>query len=278
MLTSVSGVLLLTGTRIFNPMLHLGVISLIPEVFSGLQFGVTGRAIEQGLAKIQHWNPRDWSLRLYRQVDDKPYGGGPGMVMMYEPLVGAILHAKSIMPPSCKTIYMSPQGKVVKQSDLNQVAEEKRPLLFIAGRYEGIDERIIQHHIDEEWSIGDFVLSGGELAAMVFIDAILRLLPGSLGHVGSAEQDSFMNGILDCPHYTRPATINGLSVPPVLLGGNHREIERWRRKQALGNTWLKRPVLLENIELSNLDKQLLVEFKREHGVSCERDANLRSDP
>ncbi|MDP1603717.1 MAG: tRNA (guanosine(37)-N1)-methyltransferase TrmD [Legionella sp.] len=264
--------------RIFNSVLHLGVISLIPEVFSGLQFGVTGRAIEQGLAKIDHWNPRDWSLRPYRQVDDKPYGGGPGMVMMYEPLAGAISHAKSIMPASCKTIYLSPQGKVIRQEDLNQVAKEKQPLLFVAGRYEGIDERIIQHHIDEEWSIGDFVLSGGELAAMVFIDAILRLLPGSLGHVGSAEQDSFMNGILDCPHYTRPATINGLGVPPVLLGGNHRDIERWRRKQALGNTWLKRPVLLENIELSDLDKQLLVEFKREHGVSCERDANLRSDP
>lgn len=278
MLTSVSVVLLLTGMRIFNSVLHLGVISLIPEVFSGLQFGVTGRAIEQGLAKIDHWNPRDWSLRPYRQVDDKPYGGGPGMVMMYEPLAGAISHAKSIMPASCKTIYLSPQGKVIRQEDLNQVAKEKQPLLFVAGRYEGIDERIIQHHIDEEWSIGDFVLSGGELAAMVFIDAILRLLPGSLGHVGSAEQDSFMNGILDCPHYTRPATINGLGVPPVLLGGNHRDIERWRRKQALGNTWLKRPVLLENIELSDLDKQLLVEFKREHGVSCERDANLRSDP
>ncbi len=144
---------------------------------------------------------------------------------------------------------------------------EQQTLLFIAGRYEGIDERIISHHVDEEWSLGDFVLSGGELAAMVFIDAIIRLIPGSLGHLGSAEQDSFMNGLLDCPHYTRPASIHGLDVPPVLLGGNHQDIERWRRKQSLGNTWLKRPDLLETIQLSETDKQLLDEFKHEHGDS-----------
>lgn len=247
-------------------MLHLGVISLMPEIFDGLKLGVTGRAIEQGLAKIEHWNPRDWSTRPYRHIDDKPYGGGPGMVMMYEPLAATIQHAKQLMPAPCKTVYLSPQGKVIRQHDLNQVADDKQALLFVAGRYEGIDERIIQHHIDEEWSIGDFVLSGGELAAMVFIDAILRLLPGSLGHAGSAKQDSFMNGLLDCPHYTRPASIDNMDVPSVLMGGNHRDIERWRRKQALGNTWLKRPSLLENIELSDLDKQLLVEFKREHGI------------
>lgn len=244
--------------------LHLGVISLIPEILEGLKYGITGRAIEQGLAKIDHWNPRDWSSRPYRQVDDKPYGGGPGMVMMYEPLHGAITHARSQMPDNCKTIYLSPQGKVIRQQDLNKVANDRQPLLFIAGRYEGIDERIINHHVDEEWSLGDFVLSGGELAAMVFIDAIIRLIPGSLGHLGSAEQDSFMNGLLDCPHYTRPATINGEDVPSVLLGGNHRDIERWRRKQSLGKTWLKRPDLLENVQLNETDKQLLVEFKCEH--------------
>ncbi|WP_412768415.1 tRNA (guanine(37)-N(1))-methyltransferase, partial [Legionella pneumophila] len=149
-----------------------------------------------------------------------------------------------------------------------QIATQKQSLLFVAGRYEGIDERIITHHIDEEWSLGDFVLSGGELAAMGFIDAIIRLIPGSLGHLGSAEQDSFMNGLLDCPHYTRPATINGLDVPDVLLGGNHKEIERWRRKQSLGKTWLKRPDLLEKVQLSETDKQLLTEFKCEHGDSC----------
>lgn len=249
-------------------MLHLGVISLMPDMFESLRHGVVGRAIEQHLAKVNCWNPRDWASRPYRQVDDKPYGGGPGMVMMYEPLHAALSHAKKQMPASCKTVYLSPQGKVIRQADLNQVAKNKEPLLFIAGRYEGIDERIIENHVDEEWSLGDFVLSGGELAAMVFIDAIIRLLPGSLGHLGSAEQDSFMNGLLDCPHYTRPATINGLDVPAVLLGGNHKDIERWRRKQILGKTWLKRPDLLEKIQLSDTDKQLLIEFKCEHGTPC----------
>lgn len=246
---------------------HFGVISLIPEILTGLRYGITGRAIEQGLARIDHWNPRDWSSRPYRQVDDKPYGGGPGMVMMYEPLNAAITHAKEQMPSDCKTIYLSPQGKVVKQSDFNTVALARQSLLFIAGRYEGIDERVINHHVDEEWSLGDFVLSGGELAAMVFIDAIIRLIPGSLGHLSSAEQDSFMHGLLDCPHYTRPAEIDGMPVPAVLLGGNHKDIERWRRKQALGKTWLKRPDLLEQIQLSETDKQLLVAFKCEQGDS-----------
>ncbi|MFI4917966.1 MAG: tRNA (guanosine(37)-N1)-methyltransferase TrmD [Legionellales bacterium] len=240
---------------------HLGVISLIPEILESLNYGISGRAIEQGLAKVDHWNPRDWASRPYRQVDDKPYGGGPGMVMMYEPLHEAVTHARSQMPAHCKTIYLSPQGKVIHQSDLNKIAKDHQPLLFIAGRYEGIDERIISQHVDEEWSLGDFVLSGGELAAMVFIDAIIRLIPGSLGHLGSAEQDSFMNGVLDCPHYTRPASINGLDVPPVLLGGNHKKIEQWRRKQALGKTWRVRPELLEKVQLSETDKQLLDEFK-----------------
>lgn len=237
-------------------------------MFDSLGHGVVGRAIEQKLAKISFWNPREWTERPYRQIDDKPYGGGPGMVMMYQPLLAAINHAKNEMPSMTKTIYLSPQGKTIRQSDLNQVAETRQSLLFIAGRYEGIDERIIDHHVDEEWSLGDFVLSGGELAAMVFIDALIRLLPGSLGHVGSAEQDSFMNGLLDCPHYTRPASIDGLDVPAVLLGGNHKDIERWRRKQILGKTWLKRPDLLDKVELNDIDKQLLVEFKREHGTSC----------
>ena len=244
-------------------MLHLGVVSLLPDILAGLQYGITGRAIEKGIVAVDHWNPRDWADRPYRQVDDKPYGGGPGMVMMYEPVHAALKAARLAMPASCKTIYLSPQGRVIRQNDLNQIAEHQQPLLFLAGRYEGIDERIITHHVDEEWSLGDFVLSGGELAAMVFIDAIVRLLPGSLGTKASAQQDSFMNGILDCPHYTRPAVIDGASVPEVLLGGNHRDIERWRRKQALGNTWLKRPELLEHIILNELDTQLLVEFKSE---------------
>lgn len=249
-------------------MLHLGVITLIPEILDGLKYGVTGRAIEQNLAQVDIWNPRDWACGSYKQVDDKPYGGGPGMVMMYEPLHAAIQHAQTQMPAHCKTIYLSPQGRMIRQHDLNHVAESRQPLLFIAGRYEGIDERIICHDVDEEWSLGDFVLSGGELAAMVFIDAIIRLIPGSLGHLGSAEQDSFMNGLLDCPHYTRPASVAGLDVPSVLLGGNHRDIEQWRRKQSLGKTWLKRPDLLETVQLSEIDKRLLDEFKSEHGDSC----------
>ena len=249
-------------------MLHLGVISLMPEILDSLKYGVVGRAISQALVKIEHWNPRDWAPRPYRQIDDKPYGGGPGMVMMYEPLQAAITHAKNQLPSACKTIYLSPQGKVIRQAELNEVANTKQSLLFVAGRYEGIDERIITHHIDEEWSLGDFVLSGGEIAAMVFIDAIIRLLPGSLGHPNSSSQDSFMNGLLDYPHYTRPAVIAGMAVPPVLLGGNHQEIERWRRKQILGRTWLKRPDLLEQVELSETDKQLLAAFKSEHVRGC----------
>lgn len=248
-------------------MLHLGMISLMPEMFISLQAGVTGRALEQGLAKIHHLNPRDWSTKPYRQIDDKPYGGSPGMVMQYEPLYGAITEGKRLLPAGCKTIYLSPQGKMIQQADLNQVVATKQPLLFIAGRYEGIDERIIQTQVDEEWSIGDFVLSGGELAAMVFIDALIRLLPGCLGHADSSSEDSFMNGLLDFPHYTRPASIHGLAVPEVLLSGNHRDIERWQRKMALGNTWLKRPSLLEHRELSEADKQLLLEFKHEQGIS-----------
>lgn len=244
-------------------MLHLGVITLLPEMFASIGFGVTGRAIEQGLVQVDYWTPRDWANRPYRQVDDRPYGGGPGMVMMYEPLHAAIKQARSQMPLHTKTIYLSPQGRCIQQADLNNIVTTAQPLLFLAGRYEGIDERVIQQDVDEEWSLGDFVLSGGELAAMVFIDAIARLIPGSLGHESSAQHDSFMNGLLECPHYTRPANLDGMAVPAVLLGGNHREIERWRRKQSLGVTWLKRPELLAQHVLSDTDKQLLAEFKNE---------------
>lgn len=249
-------------------MIHFGVISVLPEILTGLNYGITGRAIEQGLVKLDCWNPRDWAKGPYRQIDDKPYGGGPGMVMMYEPIHATIQFARSQMPKHCKTIYLSPQGKMVKQQELNTIVATTQSLLFLAGRYEGIDERIIDHDIDEEWSLGDFVLSGGELAAMVYIDAITRLLPGSLGHEESAQQDSFMDGLLDCPHYTRPAVIGEMNVPPVLLSGNHRDITRWRRKQSLGKSWLKRPDLLDKIELNDFDKQLLIEFKREHGDTC----------
>ena len=167
------------------------------------------------------------------------------------------------MPMPVRTIYLSPQGRQIKQADLNQLVQDKQSLLFIAGRYEGMDQRLLDSAVDEEWSLGDFVMSGGELAAMVFIDAMVRLIPGSLGHAQSAAQDSFMNGLLDCPHYTRPAEIYGLHVPDVLLQGNHQAINHWRRKQALGQTWLKRPDLLKQVELSDTDKQLLAEFQCE---------------
>ena len=246
---------------------HLGVLTVLPDILQSLQYGVCGRAIDNGLAKVSVFNPRDWTKDAHRQIDDKPYGGGPGMVMMYEPLNAAIQHAKTVLPSGCKTIYLSPQGKVVTQQTLNDVAVNNQSLLFVAGRYEGIDERLIAHHIDEEWSIGDFVISGGELAAMVYIDAIVRLLPGALGHGGSAIQDSFMSGLLDYPHYTRPAEVDGYNVPSVLTNGDHQQIARWRRKQALGKTWLKRPDLLEKIDLSPSDKQLLEEFINEQGNS-----------
>lgn len=243
-------------------MFQIGVITILPEMFAALQYGVVGRALDQGLAQLTCWNPRDWSKNDHRQVDDRPYGGGPGMVMMYEPLHAAILHAKQYLP-DCKTVYLSPQGQKVEQSKLKYIAQASCPLLFIAGRYEGIDERIVTQDVDEEWSVGDFVLSGGELGAMVFIDAIVRLLPGSLGHPASAATDSFMDGLLDYPQYTRPAEVNGAAVPQVLLSGSHQLIARWQRKQALGQTWLKRPDLLANMILNETDKQLLAEFQLE---------------
>lgn len=243
-------------------MMKMGVITIFPEMFAALQYGILGRAIDQGLAEVSCWNPRDWSLNEHRQIDDRPYGGGPGMVMMYEPLHAAILHAKQHLL-GCQTIYLSPQGQQIGQARLKQIADNRSPILFIAGRYEGIDERVIQHDVDEEWSIGDFVLSGGELAAMIFIDSIVRLLPGSLGHPASASADSFMQGLLDHPLYTRPAEVNATAVPEVLLSGSHQLIACWQRKQALGQTWLKRPDLLENMSLNETDKRLLAEFQLE---------------
>ncbi|MDF1678269.1 MAG: tRNA (guanosine(37)-N1)-methyltransferase TrmD [Legionellaceae bacterium] len=255
-------------------MLNLGVISVMPDIFKALQYGVTGRAITEGRVQVTHWNPRDWTCPPHHQVDDKPYGGGPGMVMQYEPLHAAIREGRRALGGSCKTVYLSPQGVTVKQARLKQLADTKTPILFVAGRYEGIDERILDDDVDEEWSLGDFVLSGGELAAMVFIDALARLLPGSLGHPNSAEEDSFMEGLLDHPHYTRPPSVDGKKVPDVLLQGNHGAIKRWRRKQALGQTWLKRPDLLLHASLTDADKQLLIEFKHEYGLSEITDGQL----
>lgn len=246
--------------------LEIGVISIFPEMFDCLKYGVVGKAFENQLAKLQIWNPRQWAVSNYGHVDDRPYGGGPGMVMMYEPLHQAIQAAKSCMPKHVKTVYLSPQGKTVEQKDLHDLSTINQPILFIAGRYEGIDERLLHQDIDEEWSLGDFVMSGGEIAAMAFIDAMVRLIPGALNDERSIIEDSFVDGILDHPHYTRPAHIDGLDVPEVLLSGSHQAIARWRRQQALGKTWLKRPDLLNKVVLSHEDQLLLTEFKQNDGM------------
>ena len=246
--------------------LHFGVISIFPEMFDCLKFGIVGKAFEKKLASLSCWNLRDWAVSAYGHVDDRPYGGGPGMVMMYAPLHHAIQHARQQMPRGARTIYLSPQGKTIRQQQLLDIVNQKQSCIFIAGRYEGIDERLFKNDIDEEWSLGDFVISGGEIAAIAFIDAITRMIPGALNDERSNVEDSFMNGILDYPHYTRPAEIDGQKVPEVLLSGSHQAIARWRRTQALGKTWLKRPDLLENLVLDPEDEQLLAEFKQNHGM------------
>ncbi|GAA3922109.1 tRNA (guanosine(37)-N1)-methyltransferase TrmD [Litoribacillus peritrichatus] len=241
----------------------IGVISLFPEMFSAVtEHGVTRRACEKGLLQVETWNPRDFTHDRHRTVDDRPYGGGPGMLMKVQPLQDAIQAAKQAAGEGAKVIYMSPQGRTLDQEGVKYLASQKR-LIIVAGRYEGIDERVIQTEVDEEWSIGDYVLSGGELAAMVMIDSVTRMIPGALGHEMSAEEDSFAAGLLDCPHYTRPEQINDLTVPDVLLSGNHEAIRKWRLKQSLGRTWQRRPELLSQIELDKEQKALLEEFVRE---------------
>ena len=226
-------------------------------------FGVTGKAVKNNLLAVNVRNPRDYTSDTHRTVDDRPFGGGPGMVMMVEPLRKAIAEARSTAPANSQVVYLSPQGRKVDQALLQQAVRQPG-WIFLAGRYEGVDERLIESEIDEEWSIGDYVLSGGELAAMVIIDGLARLLPGALGHADSADQDSFVNGLLDYPHYTRPEQIGEQAVPSVLLSGDHQAIARWRMKQALGRTWLRRPDLLEALQLDDLQKELLEEFKKEN--------------
>ena len=240
--------------------MRFDVISLFPEMFDAMRSGVSGRAIERGQAELVLWNPRDYADDVHRTVDDRPYGGGPGMVMMVEPLRRAIVDAK-VAAPNSPVLYLSPQGRRVDQSAVRELAE--RPgLILLAGRYEGVDERLIEAYVDQEWSIGDYVLSGGELPAMVLMDAVVRMLPGVLGHADSADQDSFADGLLDCPHYTRPEEIEGRTVPDVLMSGNHEQIRRWRLQQALGRTWLRRPDLIEARRLSGEEQVLLDEFIR----------------
>jgi len=243
--------------------IRLDCVTLFPEMFAALtDWGITRRALEQGLWSLALWNPRDFTTDSYRTVDDRPYGGGPGMVMLAEPLEKAIAAAKAAAQGGSKVIHLSPQGVMMDHRKVMMLAKEPR-LVLLCGRYEGVDERLVRRAVDEELSIGDYVLSGGELAAMVLIDAVVRQLPGALGDGLSAEQDSFAGGLLDCPHYTRPERYEGEAAPAVLLSGHHAEIERWRLKQSLGRTWLRRPELLERRGMSETERKLLEEFKHE---------------
>jgi len=244
--------------------MKIEVVTLFPQMFSALSDnGVTGRAVQNGLVRLGIKNPRSYTQDRHNTVDDRPYGGGPGMVMMVEPLRAAIDDAKKALSDKAKVIYLSPQGRKLDQAALQSLAKREE-MIFVCGRYEGIDERLIASEVDEEWSIGDYVLSGGELAAMVLIDGVTRLIPGALGHDDSAEQDSFMNGLLDYPHYTRPEVLDEMIVPDVLLSGDHKKIDRWRLKQALGRTWLRRPDMLEELTLTQAEQDLLAEFIREN--------------
>ncbi|EKE84284.1 tRNA (guanosine(37)-N1)-methyltransferase TrmD [Idiomarina xiamenensis] len=238
---------------------QVGVITLFPEMFSAItDYGVSGRAVRDGLLELQFWNPRDFTEDKHRSVDDRPYGGGPGML-----IPAAIAAAKQALGADTTVVYLSPQGQKLVHQGVQQLANHER-LILIAGRYEGIDERVIKQHVDVEVSIGDYVLSGGELPAMVLIDAMARLVPGVLGHQDSANEDSFASGLLDCPHYTRPEVLDGEQVPAVLLSGNHDNIRRWRLQQSLGRTWLRRPELLNDLALTVEQEALLSEFKSQY--------------
>ena len=245
-------------------MIRVDVLSLFPDfVRQSAALGVVGRAQERGLLQVEAWNPRDYATDNYRRVDDRPFGGGPGMVMLPEPLTACLNAARAAAPESARVIYLSPQGAPLDQAKARALAAESR-LVLICGRYEGLDERFIEREVDEELSIGDYVLSGGELAAAVLIDAIGRLQDGALNDAESAVQDSFEDGLLDCPHYTRSEAWGTEGVPPVLLSGDHARIARWRRQQSLGRTWLRRPDLLARLDLGKDDAALLAAFQAEY--------------
>ncbi|QCZ94090.1 tRNA (guanosine(37)-N1)-methyltransferase TrmD [Salinimonas iocasae] len=238
-----------------------GIVSIFPEMFGPFtQQGVIGRAVKSGVLSVDIFNPRDFTHDRHRTVDDRPYGGGPGMLMMVKPLTDAISAARAAGGENSKVIYLSPQGKKLDQTGVKRLAESDRTIL-LCGRYEGIDERVIEDQVDEEVSIGDYVLSGGELPAMVLMDAVARLVPGVLGHQASAIEDSFSDGLLDCPHYTRPELLDGKAVPSVLLSGDHEKIRQWRLMQSLGRTWQRRPELLNHLALTEEQQQLLEVFK-----------------
>ena len=241
--------------------MRFDIITLFPEEFlRALSFGVVGRAIARGDVQVQCYNPRDFTTDAYKRVDERVYGGGPGMVMLLEPLKLAVAALRAADAAPAPLTLLSPQGQTFNQAQARAMSLRPR-IILLCGRYEGIDQRFIDSYVDEEVSIGDYVLSGGELGALVVVDAVTRLLPGVLNKTASAEQDSFENGLLDCPHYTRPEKALEGDVPEVLKGGNHGEIARWRRMQSLGQTWLKRPDLLAKLTLSKVDLKLLAEFQ-----------------
>ena len=243
--------------------MRIDTVSIFPEMFSAVYHGVVGRAIQNNILQLQNWNPRDYCEDAYAMVDDHPYGGGPGMLMMIKPLCAALRAAKTQQQGSSKTIYMSPQGRCLNQQAVNRLAQYDG-LVLLAGRYEGVDERLIELEIDEEWSIGDYVISGGELAVMILIDAIARQHEGVLGEQQSAKQDSFMHGLLDYPHYTRPADFEGSTVPDVLLSGHHQEIQHWRLKQSLIRTFERRPDLFKQYLLNDEEQAIIENYLAKH--------------
>lgn len=252
--------------------MRIDIISLFPDfVAQCAAFGVVGRAVERGLLSVHGWNPRDYAEGNYRRVDDRPFGGGPGMVMLVDPLRTSLRAAREADPVPAKVIYMSPQGAPLTQAKVRELAGRER-LILLCGRYEGIDERLIRAEVDEELSIGDYVLSGGELAAAVVVDAVARLREGVLGDAESAIQDSFEDGLLDCPHYTRPVEHELGTVPDVLMSGNHAEIAKWRRMQSLGRTWQRRPDLLDEASLSKADRKLLEAYRAQLDTQAEAEA------
>lgn len=248
--------------------MRIAVVTLFPDMFAAVtDYGVSGRAVKRGIVELSCWNPRDFTSDRHRTVDDRPFGGGPGMLMKTEPLQRAIRSAREALEGDgsmpAQVVYLSPQGRRLDQAGVAALAGEGK-LVLVCGRYQGIDERVLEAEIDQEWSLGDFVISGGELAAMVLIDAMTRLLPGALGAEDSAEQDSFAAGLLHCPQYTRPQVVEGREVPPVLRGGDHEQIRVWRLKQGLGATWRKRPDLIEKLDLDAEQKALLEEYIEEY--------------
>ena len=250
--------------------MQLGIVTLFPEMFAAVtEHGISGRAVRSGLMNLELFNPRDYTTDKHRTVDDKPFGGGPGMLMKTEPLIASIAAARQVVSQKqtvgekARVIYLSPQGKTLKQDSIIDLAK-RESMVLLCGRYQGIDNRVLENEIDEEWSLGDFVISGGELAAMTLIDAMTRFQPGALGDEGSALEDSFSNGLLHSPEYTRPQSIAGSDMPEVLLSGDHEAIRKWRLKQSLGATWLKRPDLLQAMSLEIEQEELLEQFKQDY--------------